>query len=356
MDYKLLLEKIDGHYKSELPFVLYSLPDDEVLTSYFQKDNSLLTTKDFSKKGVKFAPFDGVKPTFCMSVDNCEVVETKFIPEKPSLNKIVIETLNKERLSYKRLVNKAITSIEEKVASKIVVSRRKILVLKKTDISTIISRLLNLFPEAFNYIWYHPKIGLWIGATPELLLKTEGIAFSTMALAGTKKIDDGRPPEWTLKEIMEQQYVTDAITESLQKLTAVVKLSKTYTHVAGSVAHLRTDISGALKNGKATLDIIAAALHPTPAVCGAPKGFSHEFIVKNEGYDREFYTGFVGPVDQNKNSSQLFVNLRCMKIEDNVANLYVGGGITSVSIAQDEWMETENKLQTMLQVLKPLLC
>ena len=68
--------------------------------------------------------------------------------------------------------------------------------------------------------------------------------------AGTKKIEDDSPPDWTLKEIMEQQYVTHAITSSLEKLTSVMRISKTYTHLAGSVAHLRTDVSGALKNGK----------------------------------------------------------------------------------------------------------
>lgn len=356
MDYKALLQKIDNHYKSGLPFVLYSLPDDDLLTCYFQRDNVLHPVKDFSEKGVKFAAFDNKNATFCMSAANCEILETNYTPQRAPLDKIAIVEVNKERLNYKRLVGKAIKSIEEKKASKIVVSRRKTLALKETNLDIIISRLLNFFPEAFNYVWYHPTTGLWFGATPELLLKTDGIAFSTMALAGTKRVEEGHQPDWTLKETIEQQFVTDAITASLQKLTSVVKISKTYTQVAGSVAHLRTDISGALKNGKATLDIIASALHPTPAVCGTPRDFSHEFIKNNEGYDREFYTGFVGPVDQNKNSSQLFVNLRCVKIESNVANLYVGGGVTSVSNERDEWKETQNKLQTMLQVLKPLLC
>ncbi len=355
MDYKLLLQKIEDHYKSELPFVLYSLPDEEVLTCYFQKDSSLHTTKNFSEKGVKLAPFDDIRPTLCMFAANCEVVETKFKSEMLPLDEIQVDEINNERLVHKRLVGKAIKSIEDKKASKIVVSRCKKLPLSRIDLGAIILRLLNFFPEAFDYVWYHPETGIWLGATPELLIKTNGIAFTTMALAGTKKINDNKPPDWTLKEIIEQQYVTDAITSSLEKLTSVIKISKTYTQLAGSVAHLRTDVSGALKNGKATLDIIASALHPTPAVCGTPMNFSKKFIDKNEGYDREFYTGFVGPVDENSNSSQLFVNLRCVKIEEGIANLYVGSGITSVSNSQEEWEETQNKLQTMLQVLKPFL-
>ncbi len=355
MDYKLLLDKIEAQYNNELPFVLYCLPNDEKLTCYFQKDTELYTVNNFSEKGVKLSPFNSKEPILCISEQNSEVVETKYNIEKLNREETTITESKLEQSSHKRLVAKAIKSIDGKLASKIVVSRCKKIEINQFDFPTIISRLLNLYPEAFNYVWYHPKTGLWLGATPELLIKTNGIAFTTMALAGTKKIEDNLKPDWTLKEIMEQQYVTDAIAASLQKVTSVIKLSKTYTHNAGSVAHLRTDISGALKNGKATLDIIASSLHPTPAVCGTPREYSKEFIEKNEGYDREFYTGFVGPVDQRKASSQLYVNLRCMKIQDNIANLYVGSGITSSSNPEAEWIETHNKLQTMLEVLNPFI-
>ncbi|MAB58387.1 MAG: hypothetical protein CL524_12710 [Aequorivita sp.] len=119
--------------------------------------------------------------------------------------------------------------------------------------------------------------------------------------------------------------------------------------------HLRTDITGILKRGKATLTKIAAALHPTPAVCGRPQKFAKEFILQNEGYNREFYTGFLGPVNENGASASLMVNLRCMKIENNTARIFVGGGITIGSQPADEWQETQNKMQTMLQVLAPML-
>lgn len=71
-------------------------------------------------------------------------------------------------------------------------------------------------------------------------------------------------------------------------------------------------------------------LHPTSAVCGMPKHQALEFILAHEGYDRQFYSGFLGPVHMEGRSS-LFVNLRCMQLAADYASLYVGGGITAQS-------------------------
>jgi len=49
--------------------------------------------------------------------------------------------------------------------------------------------------------------------------------------------------------------------------------------------------------------------------------------------------------------TDLFVNLRCMKLKDGNARIFMGGGITKDSNAADEWVETVNKAQTMKAVL-----
>jgi isochorismate synthase len=97
-------------------------------------------------------------------------------------------------------------------------------------------------------------------------------------------------------------------------------------------------------------------LHPTPAVCGFPKLDAQKFIIENEGYDRTFYAGFLGEwnkdfVSYKENCSDLYVNLRCMKIEDQKAKLYVGGGINKGSNPEKEYIETVNKSLTMKKVL-----
>ena len=76
------------------------------------------------------------------------------------------------------------------------------------------------------------------------------------------------------------------------------------------------------------------------------------FILENEDYDRKYYTGYLGPVNLEKDeSANLFVNLRCFKYSSSEAQIFVGGGITASSDAKKEWEETQFKSRTILDVL-----
>ena len=79
---------------------------------------------------------------------------------------------------------------------------------------------------------------------------------------------------------------------------------------------------------------------------------AYDFILKNEAYDREYYTGFLGPMNEGENKeTNLYVNLRCLKFEGGEVSIFVGGGITSESIPEAEWEETQHKCQTMMALL-----
>ncbi len=334
---------------------MFSLPENNSLTVYLQRNTNLYTTEDFSGKSFIFAPFNYQDQAFCIPEEKAEVFDIRFDKEIIDQEEISLDEMASEKKNYCKLIKKVINTINSKGASKIVFSRCKKVLIEKFKLDQLINHIFNLYPNAFRYVWYHPEIGLWCGATPEVLVKTRSSSFETMALAGTKEYVENKPPNWDFKEIEEQQIVVDAITSSLEKVTSILKVSKTYNYRAASLVHLRTDISGILKKGKTTLSSITSALHPTPAVCGTPQEFAKEYIIDNEGYNRLFYTGFLGHICGKENCSNLFVNLRCMKIEDNIAYLYVGGGITKDSQPESEWEETRQKLQTMLQVLQPML-
>ena len=221
------------------------------------------------------------------------------------------------------------------------------------------------------YYWFHPETGIWLGATPETLLNVERDKFKTMSLAGTQSFQGTSNVNWGEKEIEEQQIVTDSILENLKdKVSGAIHKSEPYTTRAGNLLHLQTDIQGML-NTKSRLKNLLLALHPTPAVCGLPKEKAKKFILENENYDREFYSGFLGELNMKKEikrnsnprnqenqayasilkQTSLFVNLRCMKLEAGKASLFIGGGITKDSNAADEWQETVNKSQTIKAVL-----
>lgn len=221
------------------------------------------------------------------------------------------------------------------------------------------------------YCWYHPKVGLWLGATPELLFQVEGKQLTTISLAGTQPYKRVSKVTWTNKEIEEQQIVTDYIAHQIEPFSKPINISDVETIRAGSLLHLKSRITG-LINDTAELKSIIQALHPTPAVCGFPKQDAKDFILKNENYNREFYTGFLGELNlkhaktRNKNrrniennaytvvkkQSNFYVNLRCMQLKDHKALIYVGGGITKDSVAKKEWEETINKTKTIGNVLE----
>ena len=52
-----------------------------------------------------------------------------------------------------------------------------------------------------------------------------------------------------------------------------------------------------------------------------------------------------------KSITELYVNLRCMKLTAGIASIFVGGGITKDSIPEQEWQETIAKSKTMLGIL-----
>lgn len=355
MDFNLLIKKISQQYIDEMPFVIFSMPESESATVHLQRNNQLHTVGKLTDNGFVFAPFEYIETVFFIPENDSETLQCQLIREDIDLTPVAILKDVKARNKYIKLFDKTIDAIKKKRAQKIVISRYKDFEMENFSTETLIKQLFSAYPTAFKYVWYHPKTGIWCGATPETLVQVEKDSFKTMAMAGTQPFTNKQAVIWGPKELDEQQLVTDAITTSLQKVTSVLKVSNPHTHRAGSLLHLRTDITGILKNGKATLNTIAAAVHPTPAVCGSPRKYAKDFIIENEGYDREFYTGFLGPIMDNGASATLLVNLRCMKIMGNTARLFVGGGITLGSQPNEEWQETQNKMQTMLQVLKPML-
>jgi len=94
-------------------------------------------------------------------------------------------------------------------------------------------------------------------------------------------------------------------------------------------------------------------LHPTPAVCGLPKREAFGFIVRHEHTPRQYYSGFMGPLEMNA-GTHLYVSLRCMQMTETKYRLYAGGGLLKESRMESEWQETEAKMQPMRQLLNSL--
>lgn len=347
--------KIKLHKAQNLPFVLYSKPNTSNFVGILQQNDTLYKVSDYSEKGFVFASFDE-KQLVLIPESESEIIRIdKEITTFESIERDDLNLNPEAKKQFEDLVSQGIEAIKNDEFKKVVLSRSEIVNLTEFDFVTTFQHLIQLYPTTFTYCFYHPKVGFWMGATPEQLLKANGNIFETTALAGTQKANTETEIIWQQKEKDEQQYVTDFIVKRLREFTASVVVSEPYSFKAGSIWHIKTDISGVLKDNS-TLKEVIDTLHPTPAVCGLPKKKSKAFILENENYDRTFYTGFLGELNSsfagNNISSDLFVNLRSMQIQENKAVLYMGCGITRESIPEKEWEESVNKSMTMKRVLK----
>lgn len=345
MNFNELQHKIEQSVTEKTPFVAYRKPNETHVKAIFQKNDFLQKTDDFTQKGFVFSPFSLKNDAILFDFENSNIFKIDFSRTKYSAKNIAIETSNSGKENHIALVNKTIDFIKAGKAEKVVISRKEEVQLNNLSVSKTFEKLLSNYPTAMVYVWYHPKVGLWMGATPETLVSVQKNQFKTMALAGTQPYNGTTDVTWQQKEIEEQQFVTDYISNSLKNKITDVEISKTYTVKAGNLLHLRTDISGSINNGNEIKSLIES-LHPTPAVCGLPKQNAQDFIVESELYNREFYTGFFGELNI-ENETNLFVNLRCMQIKDDKASLYIGGGITKDSNAANEWKETVAKSKIM---------
>ena len=346
--------KIQNQLKKRLPFVVYSKPNSEGITGFFQNNETLFKVNDFTEKGFVFASFDGAK-TYLIPESESELLHFSLDKKEIAFSgKELTKAGNVAKSDFTTLVANGIQAIKNEQFQKVVLSRTEKVEVEDFDMVDAFKKLVLLYPSAFVYCFYHPKIGNWIGATPEQLLKVTENNFETISLAGTQKDTGSSEILWGEKEKEEQQFVTDYLVSRLENVASAVQFTKPYSVKAGTIWHLKTDVSGVL-NSDSSLKKVIQLLHPTPAVCGLPKEIAKDFILENEPYDRGFYTGFLGELNcsgtKESISSDLFVNLRCMQIKDSQAHLYIGCGITKDSDPEKEWEESVNKSMTMKKVL-----
>ncbi|MBJ6145494.1 chorismate-binding protein [Hymenobacter sp. BT559] len=262
---------------------------------------------------------------------------------------------------YTALVERGVAAIEARTVGKVVSSRAACRPLPPGfDPLAAFQKLCRQYERAFVSLVSVPGVGTWLGATPEVLAEvTADGTFCTMALAGTQPLLPGLRPQdaiWRQKEIEEQALVSRYIVNCFKQLRLrEYQETGPRTTVAGELLHLRTDFEVDLKNVPAPASLgtdMLRLLHPTSAVGGMPRTAALEFLARHEGYDRAYFSGFLGPVNvAAPGVSRLFVNLRCLQVRADDAILYAGTGLTIDSDPKREWEETEYKMRTVAAVL-----
>jgi isochorismate synthase len=330
--------KLQSAIEKNLPFVLFRKP---------MEDKIQLSVQDSSNLNrFLFHSFDSSTEKQISDASPLEILVSEFDFDFEIPLQIAPLFQSKTESDYQELIRLTIQSIQNSNSKlkKVVISRKKEIENSSYSVLKTFRNLLDQHQNALVFLWHSPGEETWIGATPELLLSQKGNRVETVSLAGTKL------PEalWTEKEFEEQRIVTEFIEKHFQEL-GNWKVEGPETVQAGKFQHLKSSISAEIKENK-SLDILLEKMHPTPALCGMPKQDAFDFIVQNEGYNREFYSGFMGI--ENSDSKEYFVNLRSAQVFQDKIWVYVGGGITADSNPEKEWKETELKSGTILNALE----
>lgn len=291
---------------------------------------------------------DAIYQTWCREKEDLpselnKIWQTKLSIEKASIPK------STDQNTFLETVQKGIDAINRGELFKIVPARVRIQEMEKDfDLTAVFLTLCHAYPNGFVNFFHIQQLGTWIGASPEVLIKTKDRYFYTMALAGTQKAQGENPLKsaaWTQKEIEEQALVSRYIVNCFKKIRL-----REYdeigpkTSIAGPLLHLKSEFKVDMEAtnfpqlGSVMLDL----LHPTSAVCGMPREKALEFLSLQESFDRSFFAGYLGPVNIH-NETAIFVNLRCARLLGDKAILFAGAGITEDSIPEKEWEETELK-------------
>lgn len=337
-------EILDNLLEKKESFFCSNLPDSKLLNL----STGIVTEikrSEIKENGIFIMPFNENTSGYMLSpsLDYETTIEKKLSLKKHKLLRLNNFIKNAEKESYKLSVKKLIKEINKGKLSKIVFSKKIIFDYSESDFISIFKNILDLYKQAFCYLFYSPKEGIWMGASPELLFKTEGDSVSTMALAGTKFSSNS---DWSDKEYSEQKIVQDETLENLAPLCSSLSFGKKETISAGKLQHLRTSFNG--KTQASTAELVNA-LFPSSAIAGYPRKAALKLISEHETHERSFYSGFLGTC-KHKNSS-LFVNLRCLNIKNEKMSVYVGSGITKDSNPDSEWKEILKKSETMLNAV-----
>jgi isochorismate synthase len=259
---------------------------------------------------------------------------------------------------YESAVARAVERIRAGALDKVVLAREvQVHAPRAHDPAAVLGVLREAFPSCFTFCAGRGE-SAFVAASPELLVRRDGLRAGTLALAGSTRrsadpaVDDhlGEQLLRSDKDREEQAIVTRRIVRALRPVSVwVTAAEEPVVARMANIQHLATPIRAQLARPVSAVEL-AGLLHPTPAVGGEPFAAAEPLIPALEGLDRGWYAGPVGWTDVNEDG-EFCVALRCALLTGAVARCYAGVGVMGDSDPAAELAETEVKLQALLPVL-----
>lgn len=349
------VEAIRACIKGAVPFVCFMRPEASEARFYADDSEQALVGEKLSVDNIdsfegflistyglgNVKSFYGIRPRLTAE----DIISASYPEKLPTRPDTLSDDIGKaDYLSAVAAIIGSLSGDDEKA-----VYARQLTLTSDVDPLLVTDRYFGKHPHCFRFLYYTPATGMWLGASPELLVKLDRSANKlwTMALAGTRAF--GEKSEWTLKNKLEHNIVIDYIRDTLSSLGVNPAVADTYACRFGSVEHLCTPIEG---TPAVPLSTLICHLSPTPALCGWPVRKAAQLISAHEPFTRHCYAGTVGECSAEE--SLIYVNLRSVEIIIGTPCQYrmiAGGGITVNSDPEEEWAETENKMKSLTDII-----
>jgi menaquinone-specific isochorismate synthase len=276
-------------------------------------------------------------------------------PEPPRGVRFSPDGLDEE--SWPAAVAEAVRRIGAGELDKVVLARALVARAETNlDPRWLAGRLAAHYPQCWTYL-----VDGLVGASPEMLVKREaGLAVSRV-LAGTIRRTGDDEHDLSLaaalakssKDLNEHEYAVASVARALSPFCSGMNVPEApYVLELPNVLHLATDLTGVVDGGVSSL-ALAAALHPSAAVCGTPTEPARALIGELEHLDRERYAGPVGWIDA-RGDGEWAIALRCGLISETdpqQIRLFAGCGIVAGSDPAAELAESHAKLVPMRDAL-----
>ncbi len=257
--------------------------------------------------------------------------------------------VREDAAAWQLLVERALEALASGMLRKVVLARAvDVSAEAPFAVDTALARALASAGGAVVFAVRAPDGTVFLGASPECLVRVDGRRFWTQALAGSAGPGEADALSGNPKEVREHTAVVEDVRVALDAVADQLEVAEVTQVSLGYVTHLDTRMAGTLRAGVTPAEA-ALALHPTAAVSGAPRDRARAFLRAQERLARGWYAGGVGWVGAE--AADLRVALRCALVRGCAARLFVGAGVVEGSTPSGEWVETGRKALPMLHAL-----
>lgn len=218
-------------------------------------------------------------------------------------------------------------------------------------------------PTPYSAYIETPK-GTILSLSPEQFLEVDAGRVTTKPIKGTRPRGQSPDSDQQLRQALidsekdraENLMIVDLLRNDISKVCqhGSVKVPKLFAVESyANVHHLVSTVTGTLDSDKTPLDLLAHSF-PGGSITGAPKIRAMQIIEELEPNRRSIYCGSIGYLSfSGKLDSS--ITIRTLLCHNGQIHCWAGGGIVADSESADEYQETYNKVNNLLNALQATL-